>query len=459
MANTTPLRLAICSWATGIGGGAARMESCYYNYYDRKFIEPHFISLVPRSATGPSYDEKMPFTELDQRSRFGHLCNYLAEHKIQAIQFQGSFDPLVCEAARVTSTPVLVEVLHNIEPGGLFENIDHIIGVSNIVGEMQDSGINYTTIHNGINVDEFPFQEIKRTNDKIVLLQIARRSKAKINLDDLESDLSKKFPNLEFVICGDEHTHNSNDKIQIRGVVDNVQELYRSSDFFIQLSDNEPFGLVALEAMSSGLPVILSNAGGFKEIVDDKVDGYLVNGPTISEAIKVISTAIESRFTDNYETIRRKGREKVVEKFKIERCVKSYQDLILELYRSKSADASAHAVFPSGLTEIPPDALVGEALYDFQSQSLAGIAEKFAMLATSNLPLKQSQSLKTAHDLALLLKLRCPADCPKGIFSYLFYSGDATPETIESCLEETECIESRGLSESFNRFLGGTKEQ
>jgi len=38
----------------------------------------------------------------------------------------------------------------------------------------------------------------------------------------------------------------------------------------------EPFGIVALEAMSAGKPVVVSDVGGFSEIVEDGVTGLKV---------------------------------------------------------------------------------------------------------------------------------------------------------------------------------------
>ena len=55
-----------------------------------------------------------------------------------------------------------------------------------------------------------------------------------------------------------------------------MAELYGASDVLIYptLADNLP--LVVLEAMSSGLPVIASNIGGISEIIENNVDGYLI---------------------------------------------------------------------------------------------------------------------------------------------------------------------------------------
>jgi len=52
-------------------------------------------------------------------------------------------------------------------------------------------------------------------------------------------------------------------------------ELYRNHDVFAMPSKYEGFGIVYLEAMSFGLPVIASSAGGAADIVKEGVNGYL----------------------------------------------------------------------------------------------------------------------------------------------------------------------------------------
>jgi glycosyltransferase involved in cell wall biosynthesis len=54
-----------------------------------------------------------------------------------------------------------------------------------------------------------------------------------------------------------------------------VAEIMACADLLILPSQNESFGLVALEAMASGCPVIASNAGGLPEVVDDGETGFL----------------------------------------------------------------------------------------------------------------------------------------------------------------------------------------
>jgi len=62
-------------------------------------------------------------------------------------------------------------------------------------------------------------------------------------------------------------------KVVFFGFVPDVSRLYRAFDLFVLSSLREPFGIVLLEAMLAGVPVICSRAGGAPEVVGD--NGYL----------------------------------------------------------------------------------------------------------------------------------------------------------------------------------------
>lgn len=67
-------------------------------------------------------------------------------------------------------------------------------------------------------------------------------------------------------------------------VADNRQQAWSAADVFCSLSDNiqETFGIVPIEAMAAGLPVVVSDWDGYKDTVRDGVDGYRV--PTLMPA-------------------------------------------------------------------------------------------------------------------------------------------------------------------------------
>ncbi len=60
------------------------------------------------------------------------------------------------------------------------------------------------------------------------------------------------------------------------GKQEQVAALLSISDVHVLLSDKEAFGLVALEAMATGVPSVVSDAGGLPEVVTDGEDGFVV---------------------------------------------------------------------------------------------------------------------------------------------------------------------------------------
>ncbi|MDA9120908.1 N-acetyl-alpha-D-glucosaminyl L-malate synthase BshA [Flavobacteriales bacterium] len=65
------------------------------------------------------------------------------------------------------------------------------------------------------------------------------------------------------------------DDVHFLGKLKNVEEVYSVADLFLLPSETESFGLAALEAMASKVPVISSNTGGIPEINENGVTGFL----------------------------------------------------------------------------------------------------------------------------------------------------------------------------------------
>ena len=66
------------------------------------------------------------------------------------------------------------------------------------------------------------------------------------------------------------------DKVLFLGKHQSVDELLSCADLFLLPSENESFGLAALEAMACGAPVIATRAGGLPEVVEEGVTGRLL---------------------------------------------------------------------------------------------------------------------------------------------------------------------------------------
>jgi glycosyltransferase involved in cell wall biosynthesis len=68
---------------------------------------------------------------------------------------------------------------------------------------------------------------------------------------------------------------------------------YASADFFVFPSTTDTFGNVVIEAQASGLPVIVSDVGGPKDLVEDGGDGFITRGldlDALTGAVKLLAS-------------------------------------------------------------------------------------------------------------------------------------------------------------------------
>lgn len=90
-----------------------------------------------------------------------------------------------------------------------------------------------------------------------------------------------------------------------------VAKYFKNSLFFVLPSHIEPFGIVCLEAMRAGKPVIATRAGGPPEFIEDGITGELV----VSQNEEDLTRAMQKLCSDNklVETMGRNARKKVDE--------------------------------------------------------------------------------------------------------------------------------------------------
>jgi L-malate glycosyltransferase len=74
--------------------------------------------------------------------------------------------------------------------------------------------------------------------------------------------------------------------VSFLGKQDRVHEKLGLADLFLLPSDEESFGLAALEAMACEVPVVATNVGGLPEVVKHGVDGYLFEPRDVDTAAK-----------------------------------------------------------------------------------------------------------------------------------------------------------------------------
>lgn len=102
-----------------------------------------------------------------------------------------------------------------------------------------------------------------------------------------------------------------------------MEELLPLADLLLLPSSTESFGLVALEAMAAGVPVIASRVGGLPELVTDGVSGFLVE-PNDLDAFERASLRVleDDRL---HRRVGRAARARAVSDFHVDRVVERYR--------------------------------------------------------------------------------------------------------------------------------------
>jgi N-acetyl-alpha-D-glucosaminyl L-malate synthase BshA len=137
------------------------------------------------------------------------------------------------------------------------------------------------------------FRKVKRTEDVIRMFEkVQRRLPSKLLMvgDGPERSANEALCR-ELNIC---------DSVRFLGKQDAVEEILSVSDLFIIPSENESFGLAALEAMACKVPVISSNAGGLPELNIDDFCGYMCNVGDIDDMANKAITILSDQKTLDY---------------------------------------------------------------------------------------------------------------------------------------------------------------
>ena len=127
------------------------------------------------------------------------------------------------------------------------------------------------------------------------------------------------------------------DRVQFLGKVDDeaLVRAYREASFLVlpSINQGEAFGLVLLEAMSSGKPVIASNLPGVRSVFTEGQEGLLVEvGDTGDLAEKILKLAEDEAMRDQ---MGRRGRELVMKKYQAELAEQELEDICQHLVLEK----------------------------------------------------------------------------------------------------------------------------
>jgi glycosyltransferase involved in cell wall biosynthesis len=209
----------------------------------------------------------------------------------------------------------------------VFNNSD-VIYITNLIADDIKPVFNGNIhiVNNGIQ-DYFSSYKIEniKTNHKINILFVSNLIKIKGHdtfLQALAILNNKNIPLYGYIIGAESEFSQENlcqmiDKQALHNIVSyvgpkyNHEKLYyyAKSDIFIMPTRHEVFPGVVLEAMQFGIPVIATNVGGIPEIIDDGINGFIVDKDNPSQIAHKIELLINDKM------LRKKMGESAREKF------------------------------------------------------------------------------------------------------------------------------------------------
>ncbi len=156
------------------------------------------------------------------------------------------------------------------------------------------------------------------------------------------NEIAKDFPELKFLIVGRDNSVNGGFRRELKRLVkvfgledrfiwldwtEDISDLMSSLDIFVSPSHSESFGMVILEAMACGTPVVATDTDGARELLSASIDRVPIEDPV------KLAAAISSLLADP-EKCRRQASESLIaarEQFSLDRMVRETEELYLGL--------------------------------------------------------------------------------------------------------------------------------
>ncbi|WP_299487930.1 glycosyltransferase family 1 protein [Acaryochloris sp. IP29b_bin.137] len=173
-------------------------------------------------------------------------------------------------------------------------------------------GVDIDTFQPELASDDMRMLLSQGNSDDPLLLYVGRLSAEK-EIDRIKLILDA-MPSARLALVGDGpyrqelEKHFAGTKTYFAGYMSGktLASAFASADCFMFPSRTETLGLVLLEAMAAGCPVVAARSGGITDIVEDEVNGYLFNPNDDQDFIQATQRLLNN--SDERETIRRNAR-------------------------------------------------------------------------------------------------------------------------------------------------------
>lgn len=341
------IKICYLSESSGDWGGASRVLFTNLKMLDKERFEPWVLLpgegpiIEDLDAWGVSWRLWRGFTEPGDpwrylKALFG-FGRFLRHHRFAIVHANHAYwRPAEILAAKLIGVPVITHYHVVMGEAGPFIKLSRLIIANSryTARASKPENVPKKVIYNPVELQRFDQghsirPELSIGEDETVIAFIGQIKKIK-GLDlflRLARELSQKRPDTCFLIAGKcknepgAYTKEAllaeiggHPRIRYLGRWQDVENLYHSADIVLVPSRwDEPFGLVNIEAGACRKPVVATQVGGIPEIIDDGVNGFLVEREDFPALLDRVM-----RLVDDPALRRRmgeKGREKVEREF------------------------------------------------------------------------------------------------------------------------------------------------
>ena len=220
----------------------------------------------------------MDINNFDTKSIYGHLISFSLNHCDKVISVSGDLAETMKSLGITEDKIVILRNAVDTELFKPFKNMElrykYAIGENEILILF----VGYLDTFKGIFELIDAFYEINKKNKNVKLMMVGTGPKK----DEIKKKVSKL--NLE-------------DFVIFTGKISPVEmyNYYQAADIFVLPSYTEGLPISVLEAMACGLPIVTTNVGGIPEVIEDGLNGFIINSKDENELREKLKILIKNK--------------------------------------------------------------------------------------------------------------------------------------------------------------------